>query len=61
MTKVKELMKPDTNTEVIGDDKSTVNQHWEDIEDIEVPNYVAILELVHAVSICCDNHSYLQK
>ena len=56
MTKVNEIVKTDTNTEVTVIYQS---KDWEDIEDIEVPNYVNIMELVHDMSICCDNLSEL--
>ena len=52
-------MKTDTKAGVIRLNTPTINKYWDEIGDIEAPNYVGIVELVHTVSICCDNHSEL--
>ena len=56
VTVIEKIIKTDTKVEVIRLNTPTVNKDWDDIGDIEVPKYVGIVELVHAVSFFCDNH-----
>ena len=59
MTVIKNIMKTDTKAGVIRLNTPTINKYWDEIGDIEAPNYVGIVELVRTMSIFYDNHSEL--
>ena len=50
-TVIKKIMKLSAVTNI---NEPNEQKDWDDIEDIEVPNYTGINELVHSLSLCFD-------